>query len=175
VFDLFLQLFDDGRLTDSKGRTIDGCNAIFIMTSNIASDKKLGFAQQDTEETKTAMFNELGKHFRPEFINRIDVIIIFQPLDVPSVRKILKPMLDEISKLLEQQHGVSLKVGEDAEEFLVRVGYSEKNGARELRRAVERHVQVTLGKMILSGKIKDHADWKIVCRENRLSLVPIDE
>lgn len=103
VFDMFLQVFDEGRLTDSKGRTADARNAIFIMTSNIPSDKHIGFNHQDTEESKTEVLREVEKRFRTEFINRIDEQIVFRPLGEEDASNILRPMLDDVCMNLKKK------------------------------------------------------------------------
>ena len=98
VFDLFLQVFDDGRLTDSKGRTADAKNAIFIMTSNISADKHAGMGFMPSAQVSDDVLQEVAKRFRPEFINRIDDQIVFRALDEEDVRKIVKPMLARSAK-----------------------------------------------------------------------------
>jgi len=176
VFDLFLQLFDEGRLTDSKGRTADARNVIFIMTSNIVAEKKgrrMGFREDDKEETETAISHELKKRFRPEFINRIDEVIVFQSLNQRDVRKILNPILDEICENLERQHDIKLQIAEEAGEFVARTGFSPEYGVRELRRTVEKFIQAPLSSLILSGGLKRHAEWQIVCKDESLSIIPL--
>jgi len=172
VFDLFLQVFDEGRLTDSKGRTADARNAIFIMTSNIYVEKhaKLGFLA--SEQTGNAMLEEVAKKFRAEFINRIDEQIIFRSLDEEDVRKILIPILGEICQNLNNQYQVTLHVEEPAEISLARAGYSPQYGVRELRRTVERLIQVPLSRLILSGDLKNHENWLLVCEGKGLAIIP---
>ena len=175
VFDLFLQLFDEGRLTDAKGRTADAKNSIFIMTSNISPDKsfkKIGFGEQDIVESKTDIHNEVKKYFRAEFVNRIDEIVAFQSLNEEDVMEILKPMLDEICQSIQMNHKVMLRIEEDVERFLVRAGYSPQYGARELRRTVERLIQIPLSGLILSGQLRRHGCWQVICSSDGLSIVP---
>jgi ATP-dependent Clp protease ATP-binding subunit ClpC len=175
VFDLFLQLFDEGRLTDAKGRTADARNAIFIMTSNIQADKpvkKIGFGEQVTVGSKTALFHEVKKYFRTEFVNRIDEIVAFQSLNEEDVRKILKPMLDEICANIQKNHNVMLKIGEEVERFVAQRAYSPQYGVRELRRTVERFIQIPLSSLILSGELKKHDRWQLVCGDEGLSITP---
>jgi len=175
VFDLFLQLFDEGRLTDSKGRTADARNAIFIMTSNISADeqgRQMGFRAQDTKEIDSAMIQEVKKRFRPEFINRIDEMIVFQSLNEESARRILQPMLDEISGNLEKQHKAKLQIGEEIGKFVAQMGYSPQYGVRELRRTVEKFIQAPLSSLILTGEIKQHTSWQIVRKDQGLSIIP---
>lgn len=175
VFDLFLQLFDEGRLTDAKGRTVDARNAIFIMTSNISFDKpvkQIGFGEQDRVDSKAVSLNEVKKWFRPEFVNRIDEIVAFQSLNEEDVRKILKPMLDEICENIQKNHNVMLRIGEEVERFVAQKGYSPQYGVRELRRTVERFIQIPLSSLILSRELKKHVQWQVVCSEEGLSIIP---
>jgi len=171
VFDLFLQVFDDGRLTDTKGRTADAHNAIFVMTSNIGADKQSALGFMDTGQTDNSTLENIAKFFRPEFINRIDEQIIFRSLDENDIRKILKPMLEDISQSLRQQYQVTLNIDEDAEKYLAHAGYNPDYGARELRRTVERLVQEPLSKLILSGEIHKSTNWQLIYDNNELKLV----
>lgn len=172
VFDMFLQVFDEGRLTDSKGRTADARNAIFIMTSNIPSDKHIGFNHQDTEESKTEVLREVEKRFRTEFINRIDEQIVFRPLGEEDASNILRPMLDDVCMNLKKKYGVTLQVGEEAKRFIAKAGHSPQYGVRELRRTVERLIQVPLSLMIQKGELKKHEYWQVVCVNNKISIIP---
>jgi ATP-dependent Clp protease ATP-binding subunit ClpC len=171
VFDLFLQVFDEGRLTDAKGRTADARNAIFIMTSNVSSAKHVPLGFMGAPPDKVAAAEELGKHFRVEFLNRIDELILFRPLDEGDVRKILEPMLADIASNLQKQHQIAWSVDEEAETFIVHAGYNSQYGARELRRTVEKLVQVPLSQLILSGKIKEHQAWRFICDAGGLALI----
>jgi len=175
VSDLFLQVFDEGRLTDAKGRTADARNAIFIMTSNIPADRHMGFAFHDTEESRTMVLREVGKRFRPEFINRVDEQIVFRSLDEEDTRAILRPILAEMCNSLQQRYGAVLQVTEEVEAFLVHAGYSPRYGARELRRVAERLIQVPLSNLVLSGKLREHRFWKAICTGGGLSIVPTDD
>jgi ATP-dependent Clp protease ATP-binding subunit ClpA len=172
VFDMFLQVFDEGRLTDAKGRTADARNAIFVMTSNISADKHAPLGFLASEQAGDAALQEVGRLFRAEFINRIDEQIVFRSLDEGDVRKILKPMLEDICLNLKKQYQVTLQVREEAEKFLAHAGYSPQYGARELRRTVERLIQVPLSQLILSGEIKKHKNWQGICSGEVLSIVP---
>jgi ATP-dependent Clp protease ATP-binding subunit ClpC len=172
VFDFFLQLFDDGRLTDSKGHTVDAKNAIFIMTSNILTDKRIGFTPQETEQTNTAVVDKLNKHFRPEFINRLDEVVVFRSLDEKDLRKILRPMIDEIVENLKRRYRVALEVEKEAEEFLAREGYDPQKGVRKLHRVVEHYLQTPLSRLLLNGSIRGHTCWKVGRGIQGLSIVP---
>ena len=176
VFDLFLQLFDEGRLTDAKGRTADARNAIFIMTSNIVVDKhskKIGFGNQDNMDLKATAFQEVKKHFRTEFVNRINEIVIFGSLNEEHVTQILRPMVAEICDNVQMKHNVILKIGKDVEQFVAQIGYSQEYGARELRRVVERLIQIPLSNLILSGEFEKYTSWQMVCGSGGLSIIPL--
>lgn len=178
IFDIFLQVFDEGRITDSKGRTIDARNIIFIMTSNLGCaeqrKKGIGFLEQN-EESKHEMNSEVKKLFRPELINRIDEQIVFQPLGEDNVREILKTMLNEISADVEKRYNIKIKIANEAESFISQKGYSQEYGVRELRRTVERLVQIPLSSLILSGKIKEQCALNVILRNEEIQIVPIIE
>ena len=176
VFDLFLQLFDEGRVTDAKGRTADARNAIFIMTSNIAIDKhsnKIGFGNQDDMDLKAIALQEVKKYFRTEFVNRINEIVIFRPLNEEHVKQILRPMVVEICDNIQTKHNVMLRIGEEVEQFVAQTGYSAEYGARELRRTVEQLIQIPLSNLILSGEFKRCANWQVVLGSGGLSIIPL--
>ena len=176
IFDLFLQVFDEGRITDAKGRTVDAKNAIFIMTSNLCQaeqrQKKIGFLEEQEETEKKQVRTELADFFRPEFLNRIDEQVVFRSLSQDDVSKILKGMLDKISEDLRDRYNAALEVTEETAKFLIQKGYSPQYGVRELRRTVEKLVQIPLSNLILSGKLKEHKEWRVVCSNDEISLVP---
>jgi ATP-dependent Clp protease ATP-binding subunit ClpC len=174
VSDMFLQIFDEGRLTDSKGRTADARNAIFIMTSNIVPGKKeVGFGYKDKEEPIVALSSAIKGRFRIEFINRIDEQIVFRSLSKGDIIKILKPILDEICSSLKKKYKVTLKFSEEVQDFIAETGYSTQYGARELNRTVERLIQVPLSNLVLSGELKKHDFWQVVCSGRAVSILPI--
>jgi len=162
IFDLFLQVFDDGRLTDSKGRTADARNAIFIMTSNITANKQAELGIVPVKQNDADILREVAKHFRPEFINRVNEQVVFKSLGQENVQKILQPMLEEIQNNLQTQYQVTLHVDERAENFLAQAGYSPQYGVRELRRVVEKLVQIPLSELILAGKLVEGSQWQLV-------------
>jgi len=178
IFDIFLQLFDEGRITDSKGRTVDARNIIFIMTSNLGCaeqrKKGIGFLEQD-EESKHEINSEVKKLFRPELINRIDEQIVFSQLGEDNARAILKTMLSEISADVEKRDNIKIKITNEAERFISQKGYSQEYGVRELRRTVERLVQIPLSNLILSGKIKEQRALNVILRNEEIQIVPIIE
>jgi ATP-dependent Clp protease ATP-binding subunit ClpC len=174
VFDMFLQVFDDGRMTDAKGRTIDARNAIFVMTSNI----NVGNINEtppiyDGRRKAEGVREKLKRIMRPEFVNRIDEVIEFQALGEKEVKRILKPMLNEICLNLQKQHNITLQVEEEAESYLARAGYNSDFGVRALQRTVERLIQIPLSRLILSGELKKHSHWQIIYHNQGIAITPI--
>ncbi len=162
VFNIMLQILDDGRLTDSKGRHINFKNTIIIMTSNVGASmitntSKLGFSvaedeQKDKyEKLKDTVMEEMKKSFRPEFLNRIDDIIVFAHLSKPEIRQIVDLMLNDLFKRLESQN-LTIEVTEEVKDYLGEAGYSEAYGARPLRRLIQKKIEDGLAEEILSGK-----------------------
>jgi ATP-dependent Clp protease ATP-binding subunit ClpC len=172
VVDLFLQVFDDGRLTDAKGRTADASHAIFIMTSNLAVSGGLGFKQPERDGQKPILLDELCKSFRVEFVNRIDEVVVFRGLDELDIYQILGPVLTELCSNLQQQYGVALDVTAVARHHLARAGYSPDYGARELRRTVERLLHVPLSALLVSGGLQEHPCWQVQFADGGLSILP---
>lgn len=170
IFDLFLQVFDDGRLTDSKGRTADARNAIFIMTSNITAGKQADLGFLPSKQAENESLQEVSKRFRPEFINRVNEQIIFRSLGQDDVQKILKPMLEEIRQSLQRQYQVTLQVDEQAEIFIAQAGFDPQYGVRELRRTVEKLVQIPLSELILAGKLAKGSQWQLIRQGDCLDL-----
>ena len=162
VFNIMLQILDDGRLTDSKGRHVNFKNTIIIMTSNvgasmIANQSKLGFTtatdekKDKYEKLKDTVNEEMKKAFRPEFINRIDDIIVFSHLSKEEIREIVDLMMRDLFKRLDER-GLKMEVTDEAKDFMASDGYNEAYGARPLRRLIQRKVEDTLAEEILSGK-----------------------
>lgn len=170
VFDLFLQVFDDGRLTDSKGRTADAKNAIFIMTSNITASLQAELGFLSSQQSEDEILHEVASHFRPEFINRVNEQIIFQHLRPEDVKKILRPMLEEIQRNLQSQYGVTLNIDKQAEETIAEAGYDPKYGVRELRRVVEKLVQIPISELILANKMQRGSEWQLAQRSQELEI-----
>ncbi len=152
VFNVLLQVLDDGRLTDSQGRTVDFRNTVVVMTSNLGSDLIQEIAERgDYFEMKKAVMEVVTKHFRPEFINRIDEIVVFHPLDKKQITAIAKLQIDRLrARLAEREYG--LIVAEEALDYLASAGYDPVYGARPLKRAIQQHVENPLAQEILSGK-----------------------
>ena len=163
VFNILLQVLDDGHITDSQGRKIDFKNTVLIMTSNagaesIISPKRLGFTSSDNEEEryklmKDRVMGEVKRLFKPEFLNRIDETMVFHPLNQEHMKAIVSIMLRNIIKRTARQMELDLVVEEEAKAFLVEKGYDEKYGARPLRRAIQNHLEDKLAEAILEGTI----------------------
>ena len=153
VLNLLLQILDDGRITDSNGRTVDFKNTIIIMTSNLGSEHIL-------EGHSEMVMGEVKKYFRPEFINRIDEIILFNPLDKESISKILLKIISEIENRLKEDN-IKLSITESAKDYLTENGYDLVFGARPLKRLVSRSVEVILSKMIINNEIKPNRSYII--------------
>lgn len=164
VLDLFLQLFEDGRLTDSLGRTIDGRHAVFILTSNVFGDRfwrhrrTVGFQTADEDQhPQTEVERELLRHFRPEFINRIDEVVLFRPLEEDTLLQIARLHFEELAERALQQ-GVMLSVNEDALLYLVRESIDPALGARPLLRKLERCISRPLSQLILASMSQASTD-----------------
>jgi len=153
VFNVFLQILDDGRLTDGQGRTVDFTNTVIIMTSNLGSDWIAEAAGKLTQEELTERAKrELGTRFRPEFLNRIDDIIVFRPLGKEELRKIVKIQLERLNRILKEQN-ITLVPSESAMDLLAKTGYDPAFGARPLKRVIQKHVQNELANAIINGRI----------------------
>ena len=164
VFNVLLQVLDDGRITDSQGRTVDFKNTIIIMTSNagaqrIVDPKKLGFsnvenAESEHKDMKNNVLEEVKRMFKPEFLNRIDDIIVFRALSKEDVKGIAALMLKELKNRLAKQMDITLTYGDTVKNFIFEKGYDKKYGARPLKRAIQNNIEDSLAEEILSGKIQ---------------------
>jgi ATP-dependent Clp protease ATP-binding subunit ClpB len=157
VFNLMLQILDDGRLTDGQGRTVDFKNTIVIMTSNIGSERILeykgSFAGESYERMKNTVLEEMRHHFRPEFLNRVDETIVFHSLSEEHLKQIIEIHLETVRQRLVDRH-LTLELTDAAKVHLVRVGYEPTYGARPLKRAIQKEVETALGKLILQGEVR---------------------
>jgi ATP-dependent Clp protease ATP-binding subunit ClpC len=161
VFNILLQVLEDGRLTDSKGRTVDFRNTVLIMTSNVGaqslkSNKYVGFNIQDGEQNykdmKGKVMEELKKAFRPEFLNRIDEIIVFHALEKKHLREIVTLMADQLTKRLQEQN-IDIGLTDAAKDKIAEEGYDPEYGARPLRRAIQKHIEDRLSEELLKGNV----------------------
>ena len=151
VFNILLQALDDGRMTDGQGRTVDFKNTVSIMTSNLGSQEIMNRQGEDPEVVKEAVMDEVKKHFRPEFINRIDEIVVFNALDQKAIREIARIQIRKLAKRMEQQN-IGLDVTEAALDEIGKVGFDPLFGARPLRRAVQDYLENQIAVDILKGK-----------------------
>jgi ATP-dependent Clp protease ATP-binding subunit ClpB len=166
VFNVLLQLLDDGRLTDGQGRTVDFKNTIVIMTSNIGSHRILdyrgAFGGENYERMKEAVLTELRNHFRPEFLNRVDEVVVFHSLTEAHLKQIVDIQLVSLRRRLEDRH-IHLELTDAAKEHLVRTGYDPSYGARPLKRTLQKEIETALGKRLLQGEVRDGqtivVDW----------------
>jgi len=177
VFNLLLQVFEDGRLTDSFGRKVDFRNSIVIMTSNVGAELlrkqgSLGFksAKEDVtyEDMKQKLLEEVKRTFKPEFLNRIDDIIVFRSLSKDDLYKIIEIEIEEVNKRLKEQ-GVSLELNQDAKDFLIEKGFDQVFGARPLKRIIQRYLEDPLAEEIISGRMKE--GQKVAVSRKNESLV----
>jgi ATP-dependent Clp protease ATP-binding subunit ClpB len=158
VFNALLQVLDDGRLTDGQGRTVDFKNVIVIMTSNIGSHRILeyrgAFEGEEYRRMKDAVLGELRQAFRPEFLNRLDEIIVFHALSEEQLKEIVDIQLGGLRRRLEERH-IQLELSDQAKTRLVRSGYDPHYGARPLKRAIQREIETPLARRILNGDVRD--------------------
>jgi ATP-dependent Clp protease ATP-binding subunit ClpB len=157
VFNAMLQILEDGRLTDGKGRTVDFRNAIVIMTSNIGSQEILAFHEKggDYDQMKEAVLALLRHHFRPEFLNRVDETIVFRALEREQVSKIAALLMKKLSQRLAQTADLTLKWDDAVVAYLAERGYDPAFGARPLKRVIQQEVETPLSRQIIAGKISD--------------------
>ena len=158
VFNVMLQILDDGRLTDGQGRVVNFKNTIVIMTSNIGSNRILeysgAFKGQPYELMKEAVLDEMRHHFRPEFLNRVDEIIVFHSLSEEHLKQIVEIQLERLRARLAERH-ITIELTDAARTHLVRVGYDPTYGARPLKRAIQKEIETTLGRLLLQGEVQD--------------------
>ncbi|HEY9612559.1 ATP-dependent chaperone ClpB [Allocoleopsis sp.] len=171
VFNILLQVLDDGRITDSQGRTVDFSNTIIVMTSNIGSDHILNVAGDDSqyEEMRKRVTTALRKHFRPEFVNRVDDIIIFHTLNRGELRQIVTIQLKRIERLLADQK-IKLELSSTAQDYIVEVGYDPVYGARPLKRAIQRELENAIATKILENTFVEGDTIIIDCVDNSLTF-----
>jgi len=176
VFNIMLQILDDGRLTDGQGRTVDFKNAIVIMTSNIGSHRILEYRGAyegfDYTRMKDAVTEELRKHFRPEFLNRVDEIIVFHALTEEHLKEIVEIQLAGLRKRLADRH-IGLELTDSAREHIVRTGYDPTYGARPLKRAIQKEIENPLARKMLSREVKDNETVVIDFRNGGLVFQPV--
>ena len=185
VFNILLQVLDDGHITDAHGRKVDFKQTIIIMTSNMGAQaiiepKKLGFMsekddRQDYERMKSGVMEEVRRLFKPEFLNRIDEIMVFHPLKKPEIKKIVNILLKNLEKRCEEQLGIELKISESVKDYLAESGFDSKYGARPLRRAIQNRLEDPMANKILDGGIKTGDTVKIQLLKKEIHFVPVRE
>ena len=185
VFNILLQVLDDGHITDAHGRKVDFKQTIIIMTSNagaqtIIEPKKLGFMsnqdeKQDYDRMKSGVMEEVRRLFKPEFLNRIDEIMVFHPLNKSHIKKIVNIMLRKLEKRCREQLEIELKITESVREFLAESGFDSKYGARPLRRAIQTKLEDPMANALLEGKIKRGETVRIQLRQKEIYFTPVSE
>lgn len=185
IFNILLQILEDGRLTDGQGHTVDFRNSVVIMTSNVGArdvmkGQGLGFASPgggespDWDRARTSITDAVKKTFRPEFINRVDEMIVFRPLGREELLKVLGFMLQEVSRRLAEQ-GIHIEISDEAMNLLLEKGYDPRYGARPLRRAVQRMIEDRLADLMLEGRIHDQSRVMVSVQDGELLLEPLPE
>jgi ATP-dependent Clp protease ATP-binding subunit ClpB len=180
VFNVMLQILDDGRLTDGHGRTVDFKNTIVIMTSNIGSHRILeyrgAFAGREYDQMKQAVLEEMRHHFRPEFLNRVDETIVFHALSEEHLKAIVEIQLVHLRARLAERH-IQIELTDAARTHLVRTGYNPTYGARPLKRAIQKEVETQLGRLILKGEVRDGQSLVIDydAHQDALQFATVDE
>ena len=185
VFNILLQVLDDGHITDAHGRKVDFKQTIIIMTSNagaqaIIEPKKLGFLsnndeKQDYERMKSGVMEEVRRLFKPEFLNRIDEIMVFHPLNKTHIKKIVNIMLKTLEKRCKEQLDIQLKITESVRDFLAEAGFDSKYGARPLRRAIQTKLEDPMANSLLEGTIKRGDTVRIQLHQKEIRFTPLSE
>jgi ATP-dependent Clp protease ATP-binding subunit ClpB len=169
---VLLQILDDGRLTDSHGRTVDFKNTIIIMTSNIGSPHLIENANEKgeiAEHVRSKVMGELRVHFRPEFLNRVDEIVFFKPLTLPEIKRIIELQLKLLRARLSDRH-LELELTEAAKDYIAQEGYDPVYGARPLKRFLQRHLESALSRQILAGSIPEGSRVKVDFKKGQLTF-----
>jgi ATP-dependent Clp protease ATP-binding subunit ClpB len=172
VFNVLLQILDDGRVTDSQGRTVDFKNTVIIMTSNIGSPHLLEGvtpAGEITERAREAVMRELRSHFRPEFLNRVDDIVLFRPLRLEEIERIVDLQTEDLRKRLADR-GVRLELSEPAREYVARQGFDPVYGARPLKRFLQHELESKIGRALIAGEVRDGALLRVDVKGGRLDV-----
>ena len=171
VFNVFLQILDEGRLTDNKGKTVDFKNSIIIMTSNIGSSYLLENTSRDSidEDIRDAVMREMKGRFKPEFLNRLDDIILFKQLNNEGIKKIIDIFLEAVKKRLKDKN-ITMSITEEAKELLAREGYDPVYGARPLKRYIENTLETSIARMIIAGEIYDGSNITVDAKNDKIVI-----
>jgi ATP-dependent Clp protease ATP-binding subunit ClpB len=174
VFNVLLQILDDGRLTDSKGRVVDFKNTVLIMTSNLGS-REIQAATENPladRDIRTSVLQVLRDHFKPEFLNRVDDIVVFKQLGREQIAKIIDVQLEKLRKTLEER-GISIELDESAKDLLVQEGYDPVYGARPLKRAIQTLIQNPLAVSLLNGELSSGQTVRVSAENGEMKFTPI--
>jgi ATP-dependent Clp protease ATP-binding subunit ClpB len=171
VFNVLLQILDDGRLTDAHGRTVDFRNTVIIMTSNVGSRYIVEHEGADFEQMRQRVLDELRGVFRPEFLNRLDDVVVFHRLDKGHILRIVELQLQDFARRLEAQR-MGLEVSRAAREALADEGYDPAYGARPLKRAIARHLETPISKAIVAGELQEGGKVRVDLRNGEFVCTP---
>jgi len=172
VFNVLLQILDDGRLTDAQGRTVDFKNTVIIMTSNIGSPHLMEGLTSEGEiapAARSRVMEELRRQFRPEFLNRVDEIVLFKPLTVEELVRIVELLTEELRVRLEDRN-IRLEIDTEARQFIAREGYDPVYGARPLKRFLQRELETRIGRALVAGEVMDGGKIEVTLENGRLSV-----
>ncbi|HHY91438.1 MAG TPA: ATP-dependent Clp protease ATP-binding subunit, partial [Clostridiales bacterium] len=172
VFNILLQILEDGRLTDSQGRTVYFDNTVIVMTSNAGTHLKsggIGFTQDKYEKMENKVKEVLRETFRPEFLNRIDEVIVFTHLNKEELRQIVDLMLQEVIQEAREK-GIQIDISDEVKDFLIKVGYNEKYGARPLRRAIQTYIEDEIAEQYLQKNIREGSHIRFRMEEDKVVL-----
>jgi len=177
VFNTLLQILDEGRITDAQGRTVDFRNTVIIMTSNIGAEYLVTGVTTNGDidpETREKVLAELRAHFRPEFLNRVDDIVLFRRLSLPQIEKIVDLQVAELQRRLSER-GTTLELTDDARRLIAEHGYDPVYGARPLRRYLARELETRIGRALLSGELREGAVIRVGVRDGELRVTFADD
>jgi ATP-dependent Clp protease ATP-binding subunit ClpB len=172
VFNVLLQILDDGRVTDAQGRTVNFKNTVVIMTSNIGSPYLLEgvtTSGEITEQARAAVLREMRQHFRPEFLNRVDDIVLFKPLTLEEIKQIVDLLTAELRKRLAERN-IQLELSDAAREFVARKGFDPVYGARPLRRFLQHELETRIGRALVAGNVHEGATIRVEMEGDNLTV-----
>ena len=172
VFNVLLQILDDGRLTDAQGRTVDFKNAVVIMTSNIGSHHLLESAGEGgdiADGARASVMQEMRQHFRPEFLNRVDDIVMFKSLTLSEIERVVDLLMEDLRARLADRR-ISLAISEDARTFVAREGFDPVYGARPLKRFLQRELETRIGRALIGGEVADGGRIEVTLEDGELVI-----
>ncbi|HYV51650.1 MAG TPA: AAA family ATPase, partial [Dongiaceae bacterium] len=171
VFNVLLQILDDGRATDAQGRTVDFKNTVVIMTSNVGSQRLLEgiVGGEISHQAREEVLGELRRTFRPEFLNRVDEIVLFKPLSLQEIEQIVDLMVGDLRRRLEDR-GVKLELAPEARELIAEKGFDPIYGARPLRRYIQRELETRVARALISGEVGEGATVRVVVKDRNIQV-----